>query len=308
MKKKSHSNIIAVVGPKGGVGKTTISVNLAIAMTGLGKKVIVVDLDLGTSNLHTYLGLKHSRRSLNDFVLKKVDNLSDIVVTTDIKNMDVICGGDIPGIANLHYQKKLKLIRNLRGLESDFILLDLGAGASVNVIDFVVFSGLALLVTTPEIPSLYNLYSFIKTFIFRRLTLRFRSLKNNPVLALLDEARDFEAKPHLNTMNGIIGEAEKIDSESGEQIRALLKSIKPVIVVNRARSEKDAHTGTVIRNLMNSYLNINSSLQLCVHEDPCVGYSLAKSRPVMLEAPKSVFAGDINAIAHTVCTPDSSTA
>ena len=299
--KKQDTNIIAVVGPKGGVGKTTISVNLAIALSRLGKKVVVVDLDLGASNLHTYLGLKNSKFSLNDFILKKVDRLSDIVVSTDMENMNVICGGDIPGIANLHYQKKLKLIRNLQTLKSDFILLDLGAGASFNVIDFVIFARQVLLVTTPEIPSLYNLYSFIKTFLFRRLTLQFKGLKNNSILALLERAKDIESNPHLNTMNGIIEEADKIDKGSGNQIKELLNNIKPIVVVNRARSEKDANTGKVIQNLMNVYLNINSSLLLSVHEDASVGYSLAKSEPVLIQAPDSVFSADINKIAETLC-------
>jgi len=295
--KKQNANIIAVVGPKGGVGKTTISVNLAIALSNLGKKIIVVDLDLGASNLHTYLGLKNSKFSLNDFVLKKVAKLSEIVVPTDIKNMSVICGGDIPGIANLHYQKKLKLIRNLQTLESDFVLLDLGAGSSFNVIDFVLCAQQRLLVTTPEIPSLYNLYTFIKTFIFRRLTMKFKALKKSDVLSILERAKDFEANPHLNTMDGIIAEVEKTDAESATRIVDLLNNLEPIVVVNRARSKKDAKTGTVIQKLMNDYLNINSSLLLSVHEDSSVGHALTKSSPVMLQAPDSVFADDINKIA-----------
>ncbi|SLM32786.1 putative ATP binding protein homolog to RS-1 DMR_40820 [Desulfamplus magnetovallimortis] len=295
------ANIMAMVGPKGGVGKTTISVNLAIALSRLGKKVTVVDLDLGASNLHTYLGLKQSRVSLNDFVLKKVDNLSDIVISTDIDGMSVICGGDIPGIANLHYQKKMKLIRHLKNLKADIVLLDLGAGASFNVVDFVIFSQQGLLVTTPEIPSLYNLYSFIKTYLFRRLIFKFKGLKNNAILTLLEDAKDFEANPHLNTMNGILTEAEKIDPASVELINGLLNTIKPFVIVNRAKSQKDSNTGKVIQNLMNTYLNINSSVLFSVHEDNRVGYSLTKSRPVMIEAPDSLFASDINSIAAMLC-------
>lgn len=299
--KKQNANVVAVVGPKGGVGKTTISVNLAIALAGLGKRVVIVDLDLGASNIHTYLGIKNSIFSLDDFILKKVNNISDIVVSTDIENMNFICGGDIPGIANLHYQKKMKMIRNLGNLKSDFVLLDLGAGVSFNVIDFVIFARQMLLVTTPEVPSLYNLYSFIKSLLFRQLTMKFKQLKNFNILELLEKAKDAEANPTLNTMKSVITEAERIDKKSVEYIEELLNSINPIVVVNRVRSEKDANTGAVIQNLMNIYLSINSSLLVSVHEDASVGYALTKSRPVMLEAPHSTFAVDINKIAKILC-------
>jgi flagellar biosynthesis protein FlhG len=152
--KNSNTKIVAIVGPKGGVGKTTISANLAIALSKLGKKVIAVDLDLGASNLHTLFGIRETKASLDDFVLNKITHLPDVVMNTDVNNLSIICGGNIPGIANLHYNKKLKLIRNLSQLKADFVLLDLGAGASSNVVDFLIIAQDGVLVTTPEVPSL----------------------------------------------------------------------------------------------------------------------------------------------------------
>ena len=125
---EKQKTIVAIVGPKGGVGKTTISANLAIALSQLGRKVIVSDLDLGASNLHAIFGLRGYKYSLDDFVQNRVKNLADVVLDTGIQNLRIICGGDVPGIANMPFQNKLKLIRHISSLDCDFVIMDSGAG------------------------------------------------------------------------------------------------------------------------------------------------------------------------------------
>ena len=141
--------ITAIIGPKGGVGKTTISANLAIALARLGRKIIAVDLDLGASNLHAIFGLQGSSQNLNDFIQNRVKNLTEVVLDTNIDNVSIIRGGDDPGIANMPYTKKLKLIRHLSTLNCDLVLLDLAPGASFNVVDFSIIAHKALLGDNP---------------------------------------------------------------------------------------------------------------------------------------------------------------
>ena len=297
---KANTKIVAIVGPKGGVGKTTISANLAIALSVMGKKVIAVDLDLGASNLHTLFGIRETKATLDDFVLNKIANLPDIVLETSINNLGIICGGNVPGIANLNYNKKLKLIHNLSQLKTDFVLLDLGAGASFNVVDFLIIAQEGILVTTPEVPSLLNAYSFIKTLIFRRLTLHFKHSEQTVLIELLDKARDFDSYPKLKTMEGFMEAVNNINVAEANSIRKILTNYRPIVVVNRARSGKDAETGKVLQNLMNQYLSIKSSIILTVREDAVVGTAVARLKPVLLEAPNSLFAKDIEMIARVL--------
>ncbi|MBF0100821.1 MAG: AAA family ATPase [Desulfobacterales bacterium] len=296
-----NSQIVAMVGPKGGVGKTTISANLSIALAQLGQKVVVVDLDLGASNLHTVFGIRNVPFSLTDFILNKVPHLSQLLLKTDIPHLDIICGGDIPGVANLHYSKKLKLIRNVSAISCDYLVLDLSAGASMNVIDFVMIAQQSLLITTPEVPSLLNAYSFIKSLLFRRLALSFTRQKQDSLLELMERAKDFDAHPELKTMQGIIKETKRIAPEAVVTIEKILSGVQPIIVVNRARAEKDMNAGAVIQHLMNQYLNIQSSLVVKVREDDAVGVACAKLKPALLNAPKSGFAKDIQSIAGMLC-------
>jgi flagellar biosynthesis protein FlhG len=290
-------NITAVLGPKGGVGKSTISANLAIALSRMGEKVVAVDLDLGASNLHAIFGMRESPKSLSDFIQNRVKNLTDVVSKTSIDDLGIICGGDDPGIANMPYQKKMKLIRHLSMLDYDRVLLDLAPGTSFNVVDFSIIAKQALLVTTCEVPSLLNVYSFIKSALYRRLTFYFKRNENFEILELLDKAKEPEKYPHLKTMEGFFNEAGQIDSAAADSARNKLTRFKPLVIINRIRTEKDARVGEVIKKLLKEYLSIETSVIMTIRDDDAVGHAIANLSPVMFEDPDSPFSEDIQNIA-----------
>ena len=127
----------AVAGGKGGTGKSILSANMGIALAKMGNKVILVDADLGAPNLHTCLNIRKPEFTLNDYLTKKVPNLESVLLDTPNENLKLISGGtELLGLANIHYQKKMKLIRNLEKLDAEFIIVDLGAGTAYNTLDF----------------------------------------------------------------------------------------------------------------------------------------------------------------------------
>ena len=293
--------ITAIVGPKGGVGKTTICASLSIALSRLGKRVVAVDLDLGASNLHAIFGVRFSKETLDDFVQNRVKNLSDIVVETETENVALICGGDVPGIANLNYQKKQKLIRHLSWLDCDIVILDLAPGASFNVADFSIIAQKILLITTTEVPSLMNLYSFIKAAVFRRLNFLFKHHGSSDLLELLERAKDYDNYPYLKTMEGLLRETEEIDRDTADSAKAILSGLKPFLILNRVRSKNDTKAGEVMKKMLNEFLSIDSPVIMTIREDPAVTDAAARMKPIMLEAPGSLFAQDIEEIALRVC-------
>lgn len=288
---------LAIVGPKGGVGKSIISANLAIALANTGKRVIAVDLDLGAANLHAILGIRETRHTLDDFVMNKVSDLSQVVSQTGIENLGMISGGDVPGIANMPYQRKMKLIGHLLKLDSEIIILDLGAGASNNVVDFLIIARRGLIVTTPEVPSLLNVYSFIKATIFRRLAFHYKHNNSPGMLDLLQKARNPEKYPRLKQMEGFLEEAQKIDGKLAESTSKILEGFFFIIVVNRVQRPADENAGNVIRQLMHKYLNIPNSAIMTIREDGAVRRAVAKMRPIMIENPTATFCMDIMQIA-----------
>ena len=212
--------------------------------------------------------------------------------------MGIICGGDDPGIANMPYQSKIKLIRHLSTLNCDRVLLDLAPGTSHNVVDFSIIAQQSLLVTTPEVPSLLNVYSFIKSALFRRLTLFFKRHNCSNLIALLHQAAEPDRHPHLKTMEGFFQEARQINAAVADSARKRLTRLRPFVVVNRVRTAKDVLAGTVIQNLLKEYLSIETPVIMTIRDDDAVGTAIAKLRPIMTEAPDSPFSIDIRKVAE----------
>ncbi len=162
--------LVSVGGGKGGVGKSLISANLGIELARRGRRVVLVDADLGGANLHTCLGIEMPRRTLSDFIERKTDRIEDVVTPTGIPNLGLISGAlDDLDAANPRYAQKMRLLRHVQGMDVDFAILDLGAGTHLNVLDFFLVSDHGVLVLVPEPTAVENAYRFVKAAFWRRV-------------------------------------------------------------------------------------------------------------------------------------------
>jgi len=167
-KKIGPGRIITVGGGKGGVGKSIVSANLSLAIGEMGRDVILVDGDLGAANLHTHFGLVRSGRGLASFVTHEVETLPELLLNTFAPRVQLLAGaGAVPGAANLGYGPKQRLIRHLRALKCDVLVIDVGAGSAFNVVDLFALGDLRLIVSTPQLTSLQNAYAFTKAAAWR---------------------------------------------------------------------------------------------------------------------------------------------
>ncbi|MBF0464118.1 MAG: P-loop NTPase [Nitrospirae bacterium] len=295
--------ICSILGPKGGVGKSNVSANLAISLAQMGKRVIAVDLDLGGANLHAILGVKEVRYTLEDLILRKVKTLQETAIDSGFKNLRVICGGtDVHNIANISFQQKVKLINHIARLDCDVVILDLAAGSSYNVVDFAFIANRNLLVTTPEVTSLMKVYTFIKSAVFRLLTVIFRDAKVVDLLDIVERAKDVSANPHLKSIENVLNEAEKISPAAVVLARKKLGSFIPDIVINRVQSKNDAQVGTVVAKLLKDYVGIESNVLAYIPEDEAVKKAILTLKPVMAASPQSEFSKSILKIAAALTT------
>ena len=180
--------IWAIGGGKGGIGKTLLTSNLALFLSWLNKKVVVIDMDLGGANLHTSLGVDNPQKTLGDLLYNRVSSANDLVQPTKFRNLSLISGAQDPtSIANMPHVQKSRLARKFKEIEADYILLDLGAGTTLNTLDFFLLADRKIIVVTPEPTSIENAYRFIKASFYRML----RASNPTPcVRQLIEQAMD----------------------------------------------------------------------------------------------------------------------
>ena len=160
--KASAARVIAVTSGKGGVGKTSISVNLALEFRKQGKRVVVLDADFGLANVEVMLGIR-PQYNLADLVFdnKKIEE----IITQGPMGIAFISGGSgVQDLVNMGKEQLKKLIAELVKLDNfyDVVIIDTGAGISDSVIEFVLSSPEVLLVVTPEPTSITDAYSLLK--------------------------------------------------------------------------------------------------------------------------------------------------
>ncbi len=158
-----QARIITVTSGKGGVGKSSVSINLAMQFRKQGKSVIIFDADFGLANIEVMFGAI-PKYNLADMIFRG-KTFKDIIVEGP-EGIGFISGGSgINGLGNMNKDQVQYLVFKLKELESlaDIIIIDTGAGISDTVLEFVVSSSEVLLVTTPEPTSITDAYALLKT-------------------------------------------------------------------------------------------------------------------------------------------------
>jgi flagellar biosynthesis protein FlhG len=154
--------VYAVTSGKGGVGKTNLTVNLAVVAARAGKRVLIIDADLGLANVEIVLNLK-PRYHLGD-LLDKGLTVNEVLVQGPSGIMLLAAGSGVRSLTHLSSEQKLQFIQALDPIEEmfDLVLIDCGAGIGDNVLFFVGAAQEAILVVSPEPTSLVDAYATVK--------------------------------------------------------------------------------------------------------------------------------------------------
>ena len=247
----------AVGGGKGGVGKSTVSTLLAFWLARMGKKTVLMDADFGGANIHTLMGIKSPPRTLNDYILKRYNSLEEICIDTEVENLRLICGaGDVLSMANPHVSQKAKIILNISKLNADYVVLDLGAGTSFNVLDFFLVAHRQIVVLVPQPISIQNAYAFVRNAVYRRLS---RLASQQPYLqALIKASMDSENELRLKTIRDFLQTVEDFRGKDvASELRKEIQMITPKVITNMVNGPKDRNAGKVIQLVAEKYLMIH---------------------------------------------------
>ena len=162
-KEEKKAKVITVTSGKGGVGKSSVSINLAIQLKKRGREVIIFDADFGLANIEVMFGAV-PKYNLSDVVFRG-KSIREVIVSGPMDIGFVSGGSGINGLGNMTRDQVMFLVEKLEELESmaDILIIDTGAGISDSVMEFLLSSQDILLVTTPEPTSITDSYALLKT-------------------------------------------------------------------------------------------------------------------------------------------------
>jgi flagellar biosynthesis protein FlhG len=279
------ARLIAIGGGKGGVGKTFLASNLAVALARAGYRVVAVDTDIEGANLHTWLGVTAPKASLADFVAGRARDASQLVVPTAIENLGLLAAthGNL-ATAQPDAKRRVELLQGLRRIPCDFVFVDCGAGAHPATIDYFLVGDDGLLVLHPEPTSVENTYTFVRAAFYRRMQV---VMQKHDVRQRVREAMDQRNERGIHTPLDLLREVQAMDPEEGERFVAAMRGFRPRILVNQVASTDDIKLGFSIRSVCRKYFGIEADYVGYVNRDDAVREAVVRRSPLLDVAPDS---------------------
>ena len=288
--------VIPIASGKGGVGKTLVSANLAIALGQAGKKVVLADMDLGGSNLHIVLGMTGITGGIGSFINNPGTPVSSIIRQTDYKNLSFIPGdSEIPGMANLKSSQKRKLISSLFSLDCDYLIMDLGAGTNYNTIDFFLASGQGIIVTMPALTATLNAYIFIKHSIFRIMDTSFR--RKTVAREHIERLREDSSAIQKVYIPKFLETIKKDDPESYSRFISKMSNFSPLLIMNMIDDPRQAGIAGKLRKSCREYLGLDLEHLGVIYRDELQSVALNSRLPIIAYKPQSVLSQAVYRIA-----------
>jgi flagellar biosynthesis protein FlhG len=275
-----------VGGGKGGIGKSFLVANLATVAARSGRRVILIDADLGGANLHTCLGVRAGERiSLSDYFEDRVVDLEKVAIETPIPGLRLILGAlGHTGKAETTQEQRATLLRAVRRLPADLVIFDLAAGTDRSTIDFFLEADDGFVVTTPEPTAIENAYAFLRAAFYRRLA---SALQESNVRELIRVAMDQRNERGIRTPGDLLGAVERIDKAEAERFRRVLDGFRPHLVVNQVRDTEEVKMGFSITSVCKKYFGIDIDYAGYICFDDNVWRSVKDRRPLVLAYPTS---------------------
>jgi flagellar biosynthesis protein FlhG len=290
--------IIPVASGKGGVGKSLVAANLAIALGKAGKKVIIADLDLGASNLHLVLGQQAPKAGLGTYLSGGID-FSAIILDTNYENVQFIPGdAEIPGLTAMKISQKNDIIKKLQNLDTDFLIVDLGAGTHTSILDFFLLSPQGIIVTSPTVTATLDAYLFLKNAVFRLMYNSFK--KNSKAYKFLESLKSDAHSLQRIYIPKLIDTLMQVDPQSTEVFRRRIARFKPRLILNMIDDPKDADKAQKIRRSCTEYLGLELEHLGIIYRDSLQDIALASRLPITIYKPNAMLSQAIFRISEKI--------
>jgi flagellar biosynthesis protein FlhG len=261
------------------VGKSIVSLNLAVTLAQLGKRVVLADMDLGAANQHLLLGITRPKSGLQALLDKTAENPDDVLTPTALTNLYLLAGTSaVLGAANIGRAQKRRLVRKLRSLRADVVIVDVGAGVGYNVLDFYALGSQKILVTTPQVTAIHDAYSFLKGAVLRVLH---DCAEKDIESALLAPA---EQSDSAEKVADLLGHLRQVRPALAEKVFAQIGRFGAVMVGNQVTQAAQAGVFRSVSKMMRDYLALDVPVLGWLPASTRMTDSVNRRRPLVLDA------------------------
>ncbi|MGD8368347.1 MAG: AAA family ATPase [Desulfobacterales bacterium] len=292
-----ETEIWAVGGGKGGVGKSFVISNVAQHLARSGRRIVLVDADLGGANLHSFFGVERPETTLSDFFEKSAP-LESLIIETGIPNLGLLVGAlDSLGTDHIPFSQKMKLFRHIRKLDADFILIDIGAGTHFHAVDSFLLADTLIAVVVPEIIAIENLYYFFKNVYYRKLV---RTMAENGQKTLIAEVWKNRQKLGIGSVRQLAEHLQSRSQEAGKIVASAIRELRFNIVVNKIRRRQDIKVGYAVKSICSKYFGLMAAYSGYIEYDELVSWCINKRRPYLQSHSGSRCSGQLEAVAENL--------
>ena len=295
--KPREGEIWAVGGGKGGTGKTFFTSSSGMHLARKGRNVVLVDMDIGGANLHSFFGIGRPLKSLTSF-FEMGTSLSDLATTTDQPGISLITG-DVHSISSdkVTFSQKLKLFRQIMKLNAQNVIIDLGAGSHNNTLDTFLIADKMIVVLVPEVIAIENMYHFIKNALFRKIK---KTLKDYGFKEIVQHIWDRRQSYGITNLRELIDYLGESFSCIGTILDHEMAGFRIHLVLNMVRTNQDILLGASIKSVMRKYLGVPILYSGHIEYNDAVWKSIRERRPFMLNYHTTECAREIETIVDNI--------
>ena len=276
------TSIWSVGGGKGGVGKSLVASNLALSLSKQGKKVLLVDADLGAANLHTFLGIDGGKGALSSFLKNEISDIGSLISKTPFPNLDLISGAkDSLDVADVRNAQVTRLREALKKVEYDYAVLDIGPGTSSNLLDMFLMGNEGIILSTPEPTTIENNYRFLKCLFLRKIKSIADSQEDGVLKGMLQKIFSESWSQRVKTVSDIIEQLSMLDFDQGRMLKEDLSATSISMIMNQTKREEDAEMGPSIQRACADYFGMDIGYLGSVGYEDCASESIRTRRPLV---------------------------
>ena len=271
--------MIVFGGAKGGVGRSSLCALVGLALAKRGQRTLLIDLNLGSANLHTLLGLMKPDYNLERWISKRDCALSSLICPTSTPHLSLISpASSILSIADLSPDCLTSLISEARQCEVDYLLFDIGPGLHPHHLDLINAASHSFCITTPDPLSIQNTYTLYKAALMRKVT--HSSQDRSWLKKLMKRATLTQDDPRATSMVELLGMLRELDIDLHQKIRQLLKGFQLKLIINQALPEDESQVVKTLEKICETSLALQISHALTINEASEMRAATRKLKPL----------------------------